>query len=60
MGNIDLSIEIDNHSNNYFSFKKNNWISKYRAKEKTTNRAPKNMKSMIVDNNDNFSYLQCK
>jgi len=57
---LDLSIEINN--NNFvhnFPFKKKHWSSKLRSHEKATNRAPKNMKSMIVDNLDNISYLQC-
>ncbi len=44
-----------------FPFKKQHWISKLRDKDsKTTNRAPKNMKSMVVDNTDNSSYNICK
>ena len=41
------------------SFKKSNWTSKFRMKDKTV-RAAKNIKNLMQDSNDNLSYNLCK
>ena len=40
-------------------FKKQNWVSKFRTKEKTS-RASKNFKNLLVDNLDTQSYNICR
>lgn len=46
-------------SKSKLSFKKPNWVSKYRVKEKNA-RTSKNLKNLLVDNLDTQTYNICK
>lgn len=41
------------------NFKKANWVSKFRSKEKTA-RASKNIKNLMLDSLDSVSFNMCK
>jgi hypothetical protein len=58
---IDPMNNIHHHSKHKHakaSFKKANWLSKFRSKDKS--RSGKNIKNVIQDSLDSLSYSQCK
>jgi hypothetical protein len=58
---IDPMNNVHHHSKHHkhvkASFKKANWISKFRSKDKT--RPGKSIKNIIQDSLDSLSYSQC-